>query len=69
MTALGVGRDDATETQFSGTRADHEVFAAQGLAHFEALVRPSPRWFFSRPPIASSHLEIDLRGLARDSSL
>ncbi|HSS60167.1 MAG TPA: hypothetical protein VLK30_01780 [Candidatus Limnocylindrales bacterium] len=69
MTALGVKWADATETQFYGTRADHELFGAQGLAFFDELVRPGLRWFFSRPPLDFLKLEIDVRGLARDSSL
>jgi hypothetical protein len=69
MTALGVEWSDATETQLYGTRADHQLFSAQDLAHFEDLVRPGLRWFFSRPPIDSLSLEIDVRGLARESWL
>lgn len=69
MTALGVEWSDATETQFYGTRADHELFTAQGLACFEELVRPGLRWFFARPPIDFLNLEIDVRGLARESWL
>ena len=67
MAALGVKWDDATETQFYGTRADHELFGSQGLPHLEELVRPGLRWFFSRPPIESLHLEVDVRGLTRES--
>lgn len=66
MTALGVNWADATETQFYGTRADHELFAAHGLARFEDLVRPGLRWFFARPPVDFLNLEIDVRGLARE---
>ncbi len=69
MTALGVSWADATETQFYGTRADHELFAARGLAHFDELVRPGLRWFFARPPVEFFNLEIDVRGLARESFL
>lgn len=69
MTALGVTWDDATETQFYGTRADHDLFAARKLPHFEELVRPGLRWFFSRPPIDDLHLEVDVRGLAGESWL
>lgn len=69
MTALGVRWTDATETQFYGTRADHEVFATHDLARFEELVRPGLRWFFARPPIDVLNLEIDVRGLARESWL
>jgi hypothetical protein len=69
MTALGVSWADATETQFYGTRADHEVFAAKGLARFEELVRPGLRWFCARPPVELFNLEIDVRGLARESWL
>jgi hypothetical protein len=69
MNALGVDWTDATETQLYGTREDHELFAANGLARFEELVRPGLRWFFARPPIDSLKLEIDVRGLARESWL
>jgi hypothetical protein len=69
ITALGVKWADATETQFYGTRADHELFAAQDLARFEELARPGVRWFFARPPIDDLKLEIDVRGLARESWL
>jgi len=69
MTALGVSWADATETQLYGTRADHELFAARGLAHFDELVRPGLRWFFARPPVDGFNLEIDVRGLARESFL
>ena len=69
MTALGVKWADATETQFYGARADHELFAAQGLLRFEELVRPGLRWFFARPPVDFLNLEIDVRGLARESWL
>ena len=67
MTSLGVTWDDATESQFYGTRADHEVFAAVDLGRFDELVRPGLRWFFSRPPIDTLRLEIDVRGLAGES--
>ena len=67
MAALGVAWEDATETQFYGTRADHEVFAAAELPRFNELARPGLRWFFSRPPIDDLHLEIDVRGLAADA--
>lgn len=67
MTSLGVTWDDATETQFYGTRADHEVFADGTLLHLEELVRPGLRWFFSRPPIDDLRLEVDVRGLAGES--
>lgn len=69
MSALGVNWADATETQFYGTRAAHELFALQGLAHFNELVRPGLRWFFARPPVDSFNMEIDVRGLARESWL
>jgi hypothetical protein len=69
MTALGVSWDDATETQFYATRADHEVFASDGLHRLEELVRPGLRWFFSRPPITSLHLEVDARGLTHETWL
>ncbi len=67
MTALGVTWDDATETQFYSTRADHELFAAGELSLFEDLVQPGLRWFFSRPPIDDLHLEVDVRGLAGEA--
>lgn len=69
MTALGVEWSDATETQIYCTRSDHQLFSAQGLSRFEELVRPGLRWFFSRPPIDSLNLEIDVRGLVRESWL
>jgi hypothetical protein len=69
MHALGLKWADATETQFYGTRADHELFASQDLARFEELVRPGLRWFFARPPVDFLKLEIDVRGLARESWL
>jgi hypothetical protein len=67
MRSLGVAWADATEVQFYGTRADHDVFESPELSHFNELVRPGLRWFFSRPPIDSLRLEIDVRGLARES--
>jgi hypothetical protein len=69
MTALGVEWSDATETQIYCTRSDHQLFSAQGLSRFEDLARPGLRWFFSRPPIDSLNLEIDVRGLVRESWL
>lgn len=67
ISALGVTWTDATEVQFYATRADHAVFASPELSHLNDLARPGMRWFFSRPPIDSLHLEIDVRGLARES--
>lgn len=67
MGSLGVAWNDATETQFYGTRADHQLFAATQLARFKELARPGLKWFFSRPPIDDLHLEIDVRGLAADA--
>ena len=67
MTALGVSWLDVTETQIYGTRADHDLFAEEGLLRFEELVRPGLRRFFSRPPIDFLNLEIDVRGLAGES--
>ena len=67
MQMLGLTWNDATEAQFYGTRADHEVFAAADLSRFEELIRPGLRWFFSRPPIDTLRLEIDVRGLAAES--
>ena len=67
MTALGVGWDDVTETQFYGTRADHEVFGEARLAHLGELVRPGLRWYLSRPPVDELRLEIDVRALARET--
>ena len=69
MAALDVGWADATDAQFYGTRADHELFAASGLPRFGELARPGLRWFFSRPPIDDLNLEIDVRGLARETWL
>jgi len=45
------------------------VFASDGLQRLEELVRPGLRWFFSRPPITSLHLEVDVRGLTRETWL
>ena len=67
MQMLGLTWNDATEAQFYGTRSDHAVFAAADLLRFEELVRPGLRWFFSRPPIDTLRLEIDVRGLAGES--
>lgn len=67
LASLGVTWNESTETQFYGRRADHEVFASVGLLRFPELARPGLRWFFSRPPIEDLHLEIDVRGLARES--
>ncbi|HET7420291.1 MAG TPA: RidA family protein [Candidatus Dormibacteraeota bacterium] len=67
MQSLGVTWDDATESQFYGTRADHEVFTSTDLARLKELTGPGLRWFFARPPIDDLRLEIDVRGLARES--
>jgi hypothetical protein len=67
MGALGVGWEDATETQFYGTRADHQLFDDEHLGHFRELVRPGLRWHFSRPPVDELRLEIDVRALARET--
>ena len=66
MSALGVTWDDATESQFYGSRMDHELFAAQGLPRFAEMARPGLRWFFSRPPVDTLKLEVDVRGLAEE---
>jgi hypothetical protein len=66
MDALGLKWADATETQFYGTRGDHELFAAQNLVRFDGLVQHGLRWFFARPPVDFLKLEIDVRGLARE---
>jgi hypothetical protein len=67
MTALGVTWEDATETQFYATRADHELFATSDLPRFNELVRPGLRWFFSRPPVAGLNIEVDVRRLTSES--
>jgi hypothetical protein len=67
MKALGVGWPDVTDAQIYCTRADRELFAATGLHRFAELARPGLRWFFSRPPIDDLNMEIDVRGLARES--
>lgn len=67
MTALGVTWSDVTESQIYGTRADHEILNDDRLLRFAELVRPGLRWHFSRPPIDDLNLEIDVRGLARES--
>jgi len=66
MSALGVTWDDATESQFYGSRADHHLFAAQDLPRFAEMARPGLRWFFSRPPVDTLNLEVDVRGLAEE---
>ena len=66
MSALGVTWDDATESQFYGSRADHQLFAAQDLPRFAEVARPGLRWFFSRPPVDTLNLEVDVRGLAEE---
>ena len=67
MAALGVGWADATDAQFYGTRADHELFGESSLPRIEELARPGLRWFFSRPPVDFLNLEIDVRGLASET--
>ena len=69
MRSLGVGWDDVTDAQIYGTRADHELFGDAALPRFEELARPGLRWFFSRPPMDELNLEIDVRGLARETWL
>ena len=67
LTSLRVSWSESTDTQFYGTRADREVFATTELSRLPELARPGLRWFFSRPPIEDLHLEIDVRGLVRES--
>ena len=67
MDQLGVSWADATDAQFYGTRADHELFGESGLARFEEVTLPGLRWFFSRPPVDFLNLEIDVRGLSSES--
>jgi hypothetical protein len=67
LASLGVTWNDATETQFYGTRADHAVFESTDLMNLKELAGPGLRWFFSRPPIDDLRLEIDVRGLAGES--
>ena len=67
MSALGVGWDDATETQLYATRADHDLFESKDLPRFAEVVRPGMRWFFSRPPIDTLNIEVDVRRLSRES--
>ncbi len=67
MKALGVTWEEATETQLYATRADHELFASDSLPLFTELVRPGLRWFFSRPPIESLNMEVDVRRLSGES--
>jgi len=69
MAALGVRWADATETQLYCARADYEVFSSTELVRFEELARPGLRWSLSRPPVDFLNLEIDVRGLARESWL
>jgi hypothetical protein len=67
MAALGVTWADVTESQLYATRADHELFASQGLPRFAELIRPGLRWFFSRPPVDSLKIEVDVRRLSQES--
>ena len=66
MKALGVAWVDATETQLYATRADHDMFESQNLARFAEVIRPGLRWFFSRPPIDTLKIEIDVRRVSQD---
>jgi len=65
MQALGVSWEDANDVQFYGTRSAHEAFAQAG--RLMPAARPGVRWFFSRPPVDGLELELDVRGLARDT--
>ena len=67
MSALGAGWDGATETQLYATRADHDLFESKDLARFAELVRPGLRWFFSRPPVETLNIEVDVRRLSHES--
>jgi len=60
---LGVSWDDVNDVQFYGPRAEQAQIAAAGRRFDGAGVR----WFFSRPPIEGLRLELDVRGLARDT--
>jgi hypothetical protein len=64
MNALQVGWEDANDVQFYGPRSAHEAFA--GAHKLTSAARSGVRWFFSRPPIDTLELELDVRGLARD---
>jgi len=64
MAALQVSWADANNVQFYGPRSAHEGFA---LAQKMAPARPGVTWFFSRPPVDGLQLELDVRGLARDT--
>lgn len=67
--ALGVEWADATETQFYGPRRAYELFARDQLPRLPEMARPGLRWVFSLPPIDDLNLEIDVRGLVRESWL
>ena len=69
MAALGVGWDDATETQLYAPRRDHAVFAAAALDRLAELSRSGIRWFHSSPPIDDLRMEIDVRALAEDRTV
>jgi hypothetical protein len=65
MSALGVSWADANDVQFYGPRDAHEAFAQ--AADPGPAAAPGVRWFFSRPPVEEFRLELDVRGLARDT--
>ncbi len=69
IAALELKWADATETQFYGPRAAHELFGKQELVRFEDMTRPGLRWVFSLPPIDDLNLEVDVRALASESWL
>ena len=60
---LGVSWDDVNDVQFYGPRAEHAEVARAGRRFDGAGVR----WFYALPPIEGLRLELDVRGLARDT--
>ncbi len=61
LTSLGVSWKDVNNIQFYGPVSAHTEFAA--ATHLGQDVT----WFFSRPPVEGLQLELDVRGLARDT--
>jgi len=60
---LSVSWDDVNDVQFYGPRAEHAEVARAGRRFDGAGVR----WFYALPPIEGLRLELDVRGLARDT--
>jgi len=65
MGALQVSWEDVNDVQFYGTVSAHETFAQ--ARQLMPAARHGVRWFLSRPPVEGLELELDVRGLARDT--